>query len=120
MALKGIDVSKWQGTIDWSKVKDQVDFAIIRAGYGTGYVDPYFKRKQAMEEMYLKKIQNLKNIILTVKSMVLIRVYIGSHMQLLRLMLYLKLKHVLKLLRVRNLNILYGSIMNMKVNGIRI
>lgn len=34
MALKGIDVSKWQGTIDWSKVKDQVDFAIIRAGYG--------------------------------------------------------------------------------------
>ena len=34
MALQGIDVSKWQGTIDWSKVKDQVDFAIIRAGYG--------------------------------------------------------------------------------------
>ena len=32
--LKGIDVSVWQGSIDWSKVKDQVDFAILRAGYG--------------------------------------------------------------------------------------
>lgn len=30
---KGIDVSKWQGHIDWQRVK--VDFAIIRAGIGT-------------------------------------------------------------------------------------
>jgi len=32
----GIDVSHHQGTIDWAKVKQggQVDFAIIRAGYG--------------------------------------------------------------------------------------
>lgn len=30
---KGIDVSKWQGHIDWPRVK--VDFAIIRAGIGT-------------------------------------------------------------------------------------
>ncbi len=31
---KGIDVSKWQGKIDWSKVKaDGIDFAIIRIGY---------------------------------------------------------------------------------------
>lgn len=33
--LKGIDVSKHQGNIDWQKVKkDGVQFAIIRAGYG--------------------------------------------------------------------------------------
>lgn len=32
--LKGIDVSVWQGSIDWSKVKNEVDFAILRAGYG--------------------------------------------------------------------------------------
>ena len=32
--LKGIDISVWQGSIDWSKVKDQVDFVIIRSGYG--------------------------------------------------------------------------------------
>ena len=30
----GIDVSKWQGKIDWKKVKnDKIDFAIIRIGY---------------------------------------------------------------------------------------
>ena len=31
----GIDVSQWQGDIDWKKVKnDGVEFVIIRAGYG--------------------------------------------------------------------------------------
>lgn len=33
MAVKGIDVSHWQGTIDWSKVKAAgIEFAIIKAG----------------------------------------------------------------------------------------
>lgn len=32
--LNGIDVSVYQGTIDWSKVKkDNIDFAMIRSGY---------------------------------------------------------------------------------------
>lgn len=31
---KGIDVSKHNGTINWSLLKDFIDFAIIRAGYG--------------------------------------------------------------------------------------
>lgn len=36
----GIDVSKWQPNIDWQKVKKSgIEFAIIRAGYGT-HVDP--------------------------------------------------------------------------------
>lgn len=34
MQMKGIDVSMWQGKIDWSKLKDQIDFAILRAGFG--------------------------------------------------------------------------------------
>ena len=35
MKIKGIDVSKHNGTIDWKKVKnDGVEFAIIRIGYG--------------------------------------------------------------------------------------
>ena len=35
MKIKGIDVSKHQGVIDWKKVKnDGVEFAIIRIGYG--------------------------------------------------------------------------------------
>lgn len=32
--LKGIDVSYSQGIINWGKVKGNVDFAIIRCGYG--------------------------------------------------------------------------------------
>ena len=45
----GIDVSKWQGEIDWKKVKESgVEFAMIRVGYrtlkdGTIYEDPYAK-----------------------------------------------------------------------------
>ena len=34
-ALKGIDVSKHQRVINWDKVKPQIDFAIIRCGYGS-------------------------------------------------------------------------------------
>lgn len=35
----GIDVSKHQGDIDWGLLKNTIDFAIIRAGYGIGNVD---------------------------------------------------------------------------------
>ncbi len=48
--LKGIDVSKHNGSINWQKVKDEgIDFAIIRAGYGrvATQKDPKF------EENYL-------------------------------------------------------------------
>lgn len=32
--LKGIDVSEHQGVIDWDSVKSQIDYAILRCGYG--------------------------------------------------------------------------------------
>lgn len=44
----GIDVSQWQGDIDWPQVKASgVEFAMIRIGYQAGYggkyvLDPYF------------------------------------------------------------------------------
>ena len=42
---KGIDVSEWQGTIDWNKVKAAgIEFAMIKAGSGRNRVDPEFKR----------------------------------------------------------------------------
>ena len=49
---KGIDVSEWNGTIDWEKVKeDGISFAILRVGYGytvngkyTAAVDAEFER----------------------------------------------------------------------------
>lgn len=43
--LKGIDVSSWQGNINWQEVKTQIDFAIIRLGWGdnvTSQDDKYF------------------------------------------------------------------------------
>lgn len=37
---RGIDVSEWQDTIDWAKVKnDNVDFAFVRISYGLNYMD---------------------------------------------------------------------------------
>ncbi len=50
---RGIDVSKWQGSIDWSAVAASgINFAIIRVGYrgsSTGVLveDPYFKQNIA-------------------------------------------------------------------------
>jgi GH25 family lysozyme M1 (1,4-beta-N-acetylmuramidase) len=46
MEFRGIDVSKWQGNIDWNRVKASgVDFAILRAGYGSvsSQKDPTFE-----------------------------------------------------------------------------
>ena len=46
MIKNGIDVSEWQGVIDFEKLKGQVDFVIIRAGYGrlTSQIDKQFER----------------------------------------------------------------------------
>lgn len=48
--IKGIDVSKWQGDINWEKVKPNIDFAILRCGFGsnaTGYDDVKYKKNVA-------------------------------------------------------------------------
>lgn len=51
--VRGIDVSKWQGDIDWGKVKAAgVDFAMIRLGYGSADgnscgTDGYFEKNVA-------------------------------------------------------------------------
>ena len=45
--LKGIDVSKWNGSIDFAKVREAgYSFVIIRAGYGKDprQIDPLFER----------------------------------------------------------------------------
>jgi MYXO-CTERM domain-containing protein len=39
--VEGIDISSWQGTIDWAKVKASKQYAIIRVSDGT-YQDPKF------------------------------------------------------------------------------
>lgn len=41
--LQGIDVSHYQGTIDWARIEEQdIDFAFIKATEGSNYVDEYF------------------------------------------------------------------------------
>lgn len=39
-AITGVDVSVWQGAIDWAKLATKAQFAFIRAGYGNDAVDP--------------------------------------------------------------------------------
>lgn len=45
MEYRGIDISKWQGNINFSKVKSSIDFVIIRIGYGQyeSQKDPKFE-----------------------------------------------------------------------------
>lgn len=42
--IKGIDVSTHQGYFNWDSVKANIDFAVVRAGYGGGGVDSQFRR----------------------------------------------------------------------------
>ena len=48
MNIKGLDVSEFQGEIDWEKVKAAgYKFAMLRAGYGYNTVDKQFRRNAA-------------------------------------------------------------------------
>lgn len=50
MSYKGIDVSRFQGAIDWNKVKQAgIEFAIIKAGGSDAgfYTDPCFEKNYA-------------------------------------------------------------------------
>lgn len=45
MPVLGLDVSRWQGNIDWNEVaRSGIDFAFIKATEGGDYVDPAFAR----------------------------------------------------------------------------
>lgn len=42
---QGIDVSSWQGTIDFSQVKNAgIDIVYMKSSEGRSYIDPYFER----------------------------------------------------------------------------
>ena len=49
MTKYGIDVSRWQGVIQWDMVKGKIDFAILQAGYGrlATQKDEQFERNYA-------------------------------------------------------------------------
>ena len=52
MKSKGIDVSYHNGVIDWSELKDKIDFAMIRCGYGQNNLDKQFKNNTRGCETY--------------------------------------------------------------------
>ena len=59
--IKGIDVSKHNGKINWSKVKDSgIKFVIIRAGYGSNTIDERFEEYIGLVMPQMRKKQNLK------------------------------------------------------------
>lgn len=45
--MKIVDVSQWQGVIDWATAKPHIAGAILRAGYGKGRADAQFQRNAA-------------------------------------------------------------------------
>ena len=51
--LRGIDVSKWQGTINWKKVASSgIDFAMIRSSYGSEHTDEMLQKNVEGCEKY--------------------------------------------------------------------
>ena len=54
MKYKGIDVSKWQGDINFKKASKEIDFSIIRIGYGM-----YESQKDSMFEANYEGFRNL-------------------------------------------------------------
>lgn len=49
----GLDVSEWQGKIDWKRVaRTGIRYAYIRACVGTGYVDSEFHRNHRLAHRY--------------------------------------------------------------------
>lgn len=49
--MRGIDVSKWQGRIDWQRVKDAgIEFVIIKAGEGTEVAKNFYTNINGAKE----------------------------------------------------------------------
>lgn len=48
---RGIDVSEWQGNIDWTKVKkSDIDFAFVRISYGLNHYDYIYESNMIKAE----------------------------------------------------------------------
>ena len=59
--IKGINVSKYKGNIDWNKVKNEVGFAIIRMGCGYNENDMMIILKQIIK---MQKLQVFKLVLI--------------------------------------------------------
>ena len=60
----GIDVSEFNGIVDWARVKNTQDFAMIRVGY-RGYVNPILK----LDMQFYKNIQSAQAMGVKIRSL---------------------------------------------------
>lgn len=98
---KCIDVSTWQGSIDFNKVKSAgYDYVIIRAGYG---------KEKAKKTICLKQTTKRQN------PPVLKSEHIGSAMQCHRQRQQQKQMLALVVSRVKSLNFLFTTIWNISL-----
>lgn len=52
--MNGVDVSEYQGQIDWATLKDHIGFAIVKVTEGAHYLDPEFgANRQGMRDVNL-------------------------------------------------------------------
>ena len=49
MVRDGVDVSQYQGEINWELAKKHIDFAILRCGYGQDIPDKMILRLKEMQ-----------------------------------------------------------------------
>lgn len=52
--INGIDVSSYQGSMDWGKASTKINYAYIRAGAGNDYIDAEYPRNK--DELHQRKI----------------------------------------------------------------
>ena len=48
---RGIDVSEWQGTINWKKLKNSVDFAMVRISHSVSHMDKTYDYNMQQAEL---------------------------------------------------------------------
>ena len=58
-----IDVSEWQGVIDWNKAKPHIDGVILRCGCGTGYDDERWSLRRGLLERTGSVLERQRHIL---------------------------------------------------------
>ena len=76
MSTQGLDVSEFQGEIDWERVKNAgYRFAMLRAGYGSGTIDRRFRRNASASELFATSALSMQLTGTSFDSLVISTVY---------------------------------------------
>lgn len=83
MEIKGIDVSSWQGKIDWNKVANYgMDFAILRITEAGNVIDGQFENNFAGCNKYKIPVDLLEKGLILVYLPILLEVSLPQNHQL--------------------------------------